>query len=216
MRVLMLRPEGSEIPKVESMEIINVEVMSPFCIDYGEPEFDKYDALAFTSRNAVRCFRHVDHLKHKRVFAVGPSTAEALKGFGVKVDYPKEFTTRKLAELIMNKKIKSVLAFRSRRATDSMEKVLCSRLSYREVRNYDVQINPMELERARRIISECGVDVIALTSYQIALLVRDYLKECIKVVSIGPETSRALTSARFIEAKTHTIEGIISTIRAIR
>ena len=74
-----------------------------------------YDAIVFTSKNAVKAFSEVQ-LKYKfkvpskLVYAVGHETAKFLKMLGFKAIYPARQNARALARLIrQNKDLKSVL-----------------------------------------------------------------------------------------------------------
>lgn len=213
MRVLFLRPKGSYVPQIEDAEVINIELFEPRCIKYEKPNYAEFDAVIFTSVNSIRCFEDHEEIRDKLIFTVGPSTAKYLSNYS-NVKYPNKYTTMSLAELVLNSGVKSAVAFRSKRANQTMREIL-KKIKYIEIYNYDLILNYFELEKARNFLQNCKVDIVVLTSSEIAKAVKDFLRKgCYTIISIGPVTSRVLADLgiSFEEAKTHDINGVLEII----
>ncbi|MEM0168652.1 MAG: uroporphyrinogen-III synthase, partial [Metallosphaera sp.] len=82
--------------------------------------------------------------------------------------------------------------------------------------NYDLVLNEAKVQDAKKILEECSVQMVVLTSSLIAKTVANFLRDCYKVISIGPMTSATLRSVKpelsFIESDISTIEGTIQEI----
>ncbi|TRM93498.1 uroporphyrinogen III synthase [Sulfolobus sp. A20-N-G8] len=226
MKVLFFRPEsdGEDTynfnTAINGIEIINIPLFKVECIQYNLPEdVEMFDALAFTSRNAVRCFKDVNLIKDLKVYAIGDETAISIKErFGICPIVPKKFTSMELAEKILRDGVRTLIAVRSKLANNDMRKTLENKIRYIEVYDYDLSTIYNNIELAGKLISNCEVDGIAITSSSIARVIAKYInKECMtKIFSIGPVTSRVLIEivgeAKIIESKTHSISGILETI----
>ena len=213
MKVLFLRPEGGEVESVEGVEVINVSVFRPECLKY-ELTRREVEAIAFTSTNGVRCLDTLP--KYRKVYAVGPSTAKAVRE-RLKVDplVPDEYTVKRLVDLILRDRTKQVTFFRSMLADDSDLDPLPRYADVEVVKNYTLILDNDKLMEAKELIEDCSVDYVAITSPSIARVIVPYLKDCVKVVSIGPSTSRELSkyNVKFLESKIHTVPGILSMIK---
>ncbi|BCU68288.1 hypothetical protein HS7_17250 [Sulfolobales archaeon HS-7] len=215
MKVLFLRPDPSfSYQGYNDITSVNLSIITPYCIPHEEP-IEMFDGVVFFSINAVKCFKGLEKIVSKKVFAIGETTATALKSNRIKAEYPEDFTSSSLARLLLLSDVKSVIAFRSMKANDILKKALTGKIRYREEYNYDVKLNEGELEKARKILRNCEVDVVVLTSEMIASLVKDSLSSCVKVVSIGPVTSRALGELSYIEAKRHDITGVDEVLKEL-
>ncbi len=216
MKVLFLRPEGSEVESQEGMNVINIHIFKPQCLEYVLPK-GEVEAVAFTSVNGVKCAKELPSFK--TVYAVGPLTAKVVKEkLGLEAEVPETYTIAKLVEKILNDGVKEVLFFRSLLAGEDDLKALYESAKVYVLRNYTLVLDEEGLNEARRIINECGVDYVAITSPSIAKAIAPYLKDCVKVISIGPSTSRELSkyNIKFLEAKTHTVAGILDLIKGMR
>lgn len=226
MKVLFLRPEGEEVKDVniKGLEIININLFNIKCKDYEHITLREYETLAFTSKNAVKCLRDedIDTIKslNKVVYAIGESTANEIKrkiDENLIVKYPDKFTSRDLAYLIVSNKVKSCISFRSALADSTMHDILSKYgVLYKEVHNYEPVINYDKLDYAVKLLIGCSVDVVVFTSSLAARLLKDSVPNCVKIVSIGPVTSKELRDYNFIEAERHDIIGIIEVLNKLR
>jgi uroporphyrinogen-III synthase len=214
MRILFLRPEGSNIPKVDFAEVINIPIFSPICIDY--PSLPLTEAYAFTSSNAVKCFHDFDKIKGKQIFSIGKSTAKELMAHEINSLYPPNYDSLDLADFIKSKGIKSLTAIRSKKASNDLKNSL-QNIEYHEIYDYDTIINKEELEKSKDYLENCKIDLVVLTSSEIAKAVASSLKNCYKIVSIGPMTTKTILSLRpdlkIFQSKIYDIEGVIDLIK---
>ncbi|QGA67835.1 uroporphyrinogen-III synthase [Sulfolobus sp. E11-6] len=226
MRVLFLRPDNEDVELNEKLmilqkngiEVLNIPIFKIKCIPYSIPNYD-YEALAFTSRNSVICFKEHYLLKNHKIYAIGEETSELLiKMYEINPITPGKFTSVELAKRILEDKISSVLGIRSKKASEDMRNLLTSKIKYDEIYVYDSEIIRDNVDRVLEILAKCEVDTIAFTSSLMARLIGPYIgRECkIIVYSIGPMTTETLkrvnNEVKIIESKTHSIKGIIETI----
>ncbi|BBD72510.1 hypothetical protein HS1genome_0899 [Sulfodiicoccus acidiphilus] len=216
MKVLWLRPEGREIPSIDGIEAISLPVIELRCLPYSASELSYFEAVAFTSVNAVRCFRDRSLLQGKRIYAVGPATAKELGMDSVRV--PSEYTTLAMVRTAVSDGVRSLIAFRSSTASDSLVRELAGKVNYVEVKNYTVVVLSEGVEAAKRVLASGEVDAVVLTSSTIASLVADSIPNGTAVISIGPETSKVLTSRglTFLEAKEHDVQGLRRVLEEMR
>lgn len=206
MKVLFLRPEGSFVPN--NPNFIHVEIVKPVCIPYSI-DLSNVDALGFTSINAVECFKDFNKIQGKKIFSVGIATSEALKkkGFDT-INIPEEYTVSSLVRMIKERSKNPVL-IRSLIAIDNSLNII-------QVADYKLEVKQDKLDEAKRIIENCETDFIVLTSSFIASLVRDFIKDCEKIISIGPSTTKALKGKKIIyEAKEHDMRGILNLLKEL-
>ena len=206
MKVLFLRPEGSFVPN--NPDFIHIEIVKPVCIPYNV-DFSNIDAIGFTSVNAVKCFKDFDKVLGKKIFSVGIATGEELKkrGFDT-INVPEEYTVSNLVKII-KERAKSPLLVRSLIAIDNT-------LGIAQVADYKLEVNQDRLNEAKRVIENCETDFIVLTSPFIASLVKDFIRDCEKIISIGPSTTKALKGKKIIyEAKEHDMKGILNLLKEL-
>lgn len=199
-------------------------------------ELNSYDWIIFTSPNGVtmffdsffKAFEDLRDIGGVRIVAVGPATAAKLKELHLKVDVMP-------AEYVSGKIVKALTSF------ESIEnlKILLMRA---EVANPEL---PRDLEAMGAIVDDVacyktvpetedvcgsaaslideGADWITFTSsstvenfharFNLPALTKKFPK--MKLASIGPETTKALTALGLkpsVEAKPHTIEGLVKAI----
>ncbi len=196
-------------------------------------ELNAYDWLVFTSANGVttffdyffRRFQDLRDLGGARIAAVGPSTAARLKELHLQVDLmPPEALGSKVAEAlakfesIENLKICLLRAEVAnpdlRQALEDRGAIVDDIAVYRTVADTD------DVNGAGARLLEAGADWITFTSgstvrhfherFNLPALLAKFRRT--KLASIGPETSkaiRALSLEPSIEAKTHTVEGLV-------
>ncbi|EZQ03802.1 uroporphyrinogen III synthase [Candidatus Acidianus copahuensis] len=211
MKVLFFRSEPVNISGLPSIEIINVPIFTPFCVDYSI-ELDNFESVAFTSKNAIRCCKDINRIKSMKVFSIGPATASELQKHGIESIIPDKFDSENLGKTIINYGVKSLVSFRSKKANDTLRNILSDKIKYEEIYNYDIILNEEMLKKAKEFL-DCNVDVVVLTSSEIARVTSPYLKKCYKIISIGPVTSSTLKKNRpdleIIDSKKYDLEGII-------
>jgi len=198
-------------------------------------EIKQYDWIIFTSPNGVRLF--FDGLcrlkKDARIFAaakvaaVGTETAGVLAEFGIKADFiPATFTTERLAaELIetYNLSSKKILLLRSQVASETLTKLLGQADAV--VTNVDVYTLEAEKNEAEKLIEQIKqnqIHYITFASpksveYFFAQIPVGLVEKCdAKIACIGPVTASALEKLAVkpdLTAKTHTIDGLLQTIK---
>jgi uroporphyrinogen III methyltransferase/synthase len=229
--VAQLQERGADVLEVPTIKIeppLNRSDLLEAMLGLGA-----YDWVVFTSPNGVNAFfkyffeafEDVRALGNLRIAAVGPATAARLKELHLRVDaMPEEYLTVKVAEAIS--------AFES---IDNI-RILLMRA---EVANPEL---PAELERLGAIVDdvacyrtvpetedltgsaarllESGADWITFTSsstvenfharFDLPALLKKF--PATKLVSIGPETSKAIRKLKLephLEAEKHNIEGIV-------
>jgi uroporphyrinogen-III synthase len=197
------------------IEVVHIPLFRVKCLEY-RVDLTPFEGVAFTSKNSVECFRDWDKVKNKKIFAIGKSTHELITSKGFFSVYPEKYDSAHLARLILQSGVKSVMAFRSRKATPCMRNILSGSIKYEEIYDYDVEPIEENLRKAERVLRNREVEVVAITSSEIAKMVASFLTNEIKVVSIGPMTSKTLSSLRpditFIESNEHDFEGIIKAL----
>jgi uroporphyrinogen III methyltransferase/synthase len=199
-------------------------------------ELNAYDWLVFTSPNGVtaffefffRVFEDMRDIGGVRIAAVGPATAAKLKELHLKVDLmPNEYTAAKVGdafakyESIENLKI---LLLRAEVANAELPKKLEEMGAIvDDVAVYKTIPETDDLNGAAAKMLEHGADWITFTSSSTVenFHARFNLPELltrfpqIKLASIGPETSKAITALKLnptLEAREHTIDGLVKAI----
>jgi uroporphyrinogen III methyltransferase/synthase len=203
-------------------------------------ELNSYDWLVFTSPNGVttffeyffRQFHDMRDIGGARIAAVGPATANKLKELHLQVDLmPDEALAANIAEAfsefesIDNLKI---CLLRAEVANPELPKALeALGAIVDDVAVYKTVPETEDLTGAGARLQESGADWITFTSsstveqfharFDLPALVNKFPK--MKLASIGPETSKALATLNLkptIEAKEHTIDGLVEAILASR
>ncbi|AWR97342.1 uroporphyrinogen-III synthase [Acidianus sulfidivorans JP7] len=219
MRILFLRPEGSKVPIIPGHEVINIPLFKPVCIEYDSKKIESYESIAFTSVNAIKCFKDFDKIQNKKILSIGKSTFAELRSKGITSIFPKDYDSINLAYLALHMKIKSLLAIRSKKASEDMKNILSDKMAYDEIYDYDLILNEENVNKAIDILN-CKVDVVVITSSEIAKTVAKFLKnECYKIVTIGPMTTKSLLQLRndiqIYQSRKYDIDGIVELISEI-
>jgi len=200
-------------------------------------ELNSYDWLVFTSPNGVnsffeyffRQFHDMRDLGGCRIAAIGPATAQRLKALHLQVDLmPDEALASSIGkafahyESIENLKICLLRAEVANRelpgALEEMGAIVDDVPCYRTVAETE------DINGAAAKFLESGANWITFTSASTVehFHARFDLPETLKrfpetkLASIGPETSKAIAALKLtptIEAKPHTIDGLIASLR---
>ncbi|MDB6065541.1 MAG: tetrapyrrole methylase [Pedosphaera sp.] len=229
-----LRELSAEVLEVPTIKIETTDKMA----DLGDAllELNSYDWIVFTSPNGVtmffetffKAFEDMRDIGGVRIAAVGPATAAKLKELHLKVDLmPEEYVTAKIAkafagyESIENLKI---LLLRAEVASPELPKELEGMGAIvDDVACYKTVPETEDQNGAAAKLVEGGADWITFTSsstvenfharFDLPALVKKFPK--IKLASIGPETTKALSAIGLkptVEAKIHTIEGLVKAL----
>jgi uroporphyrinogen III methyltransferase/synthase len=203
-------------------------------------ELNSYDWLVFTSPNGVttffeyffRQFHDMRDLGGARIAAVGPATANKLKELHLQVDLmPDEALAENIAEAfsefesIDNLKI---CLLRAEVANAELPKALeAMGAIVDDVACYKTVPETEDVTGTGARLQETGANWVTFTSgstveqfharFDLPALVKKFPN--MKLASIGPETSKALAGLNLkptIEAKEHTIDGLVEGILASR
>lgn len=201
-------------------------------------ELNSYDWLVFTSPNGVtkffeyffRQFHDMRDLGGARIAAVGPATANKLKELHLQVDLmPDEALASSIAdafkefESIENLKI---CLLRAEVANSELPKALEDLGAIvDDIACYKTVPETKDINGAAAKLLESGADWITFTSsstvehfhrrFDLPALLKKFPQ--IKTASIGPETSKAMVALGLkptVEAKDHSIEGLVDTLIA--
>ncbi len=195
-----------------------------------------YDWLVFTSPNGVSSFFDYFFKAHDdiraigicRIAAVGPATAAKLKEQHLRVDaMPEEYVAKKVAEAISKKdnvENLRVLILRAEVASPELPKQLEELGAIvDDVACYRTVPETEDLNGAAAKLVEEGADWVTFTSsstvenFHARFNLPELKKKfpCLKLLSIGPETSKAITALGLqpdVEAKPHNIDGMVGAL----
>jgi uroporphyrinogen III methyltransferase/synthase len=223
------------------LEIPTIKITAPdnhMLLAEALVELNAYDWLVFTSPNGVttffesffRAFEDLRDIGGVRIAAVGPATAAKLKELHLKVDLmPDEYVAVKIAgafakyESLDSLKI---LLLRAQVANPELPRALeALGAIVDDVPCYKTLPETEDLNGASAKLTEEGVDWITFTSsstvenfharFDLPKLLAKFPKT--KLASIGPETTKALAALDLkptIEAKPHTIDGLVRALEA--
>jgi uroporphyrinogen III methyltransferase/synthase len=216
-----------EIPTIKIQHPDNRSDVADALLGLGE-----YDWIVFTSPNGVahffdyflKAFEDIRALGNLRIAAVGPSTAEKIKEYHLRVDVmPEQYVASKIADALS--KFESVenvriLLMRAEKANPELPAEL-ERMGaiVDDVACYKTVPETDDANGAVTRLMEGGADWVTFTSsstvenfnarFDLIDLKRKFPE--VKFASIGPETSKALKALGFtpdLEASQHTIEGL--------
>lgn len=199
-------------------------------------ELNSYNWLVFTSPNGVTAFfdlffkrfQDLRDLGGARIAAIGPATAAKIKELHLQVDLmPEEAIGSKIAkafekfETIENLKM---CLLRAEVANADLPKALEELGAIvDDIAIYKTVAETEDLNGAAASLTEKGADWITFTSastvehfharFDLPKLLKQFPK--MKLLSIGPETSKAIRGLGLeptLEAKEHTIEGIVEVL----
>ena len=232
--VTRAREQASELRgRLEQLgaEVIELPAIALEPIAFLLPALDRYAWLVFTSANGVHAFfdqglagagLDARALAPARVAAIGPGTADALAGRGVRADLvPPRFVAESLLEAFPDPEQPGarVLVARAESARDVLPEGLAERGYEVDVlavyRTVPVAADAGHLERVRA----GDVDAITFTSSStvknFCAAVGPFTAAQPAVISIGPvtsETARALGLRVDTEADPHTIDGLVTAV----
>ena len=195
-----------------------------------------YDWLVFTSPNGVtsffdaffKSFHDLRDLGGCRIAAVGPATATKLKELHLQVDLmPDEYVSREIANAFQKEQTienLNILLLRAQVAQPELPQALMELGAIvDDVACYKTVPETEDVSGSAARFQEEGADWITFTSastvenfharFPLPSLVKQFPK--LRLASIGPETSKALSAlglSPHVEAKPHNIEGLIQAL----
>jgi uroporphyrinogen III methyltransferase / synthase len=207
MKVVVTRPRSQAGPLVERLEALGLEVVECPLIEIDPLDEPKhvdtsgYDWVIVTSPNGADLFAQRRRGNSARIAAVGPGTAETLRGLGIEPDLVPQVSTQEglLDEFpTPSGRVLFVGAEGSRR-------VLIDAL--------DADFVPLYRTRLLRPAPPEG-DLVVLASGSAA---RSFaaVGGTTPAVSIGPQTTRAARAAGLdvvAEAQTHDLDGLVEAV----
>jgi uroporphyrinogen III methyltransferase / synthase len=220
-----------EIPAIKIVPPDDKEPLADALLAFGE-----YDWIIFTSANGVTAFfdyflkgfGDIRALGHVHIAAVGPATAASIQALHLRVDViPKESLGVKIAEAIHhNESLENlkVLVVRAQVANPELPQALLELGAIvDDVAVYKTVAETEDPAGAAAEFLEQGADWVAFTSastvehfnarFDLPKVLRKFPN--LKLASIGPETSKAITALGLqpaVEAKQHHSEGLITAI----
>ncbi len=198
-------------------------------------QLKQYDWVIFTSANSVRlvfdCLRRLG--KDARVFssariaAIGPKTASTLAEYAIIAEFvPTVYTSAQLGKELIGAaglKDKSVLLFRSARATDELKEMLTAVGGDVEQSSvYTVEKQKSDCSALNEMLAAGRIDWVsfaspsAVESFFEQIGAAEVKRSETKIASIGPVTSsrlRQLGQSIDAEADEHTIDGLLDVIK---
>ncbi|TFE68959.1 uroporphyrinogen-III C-methyltransferase [Methylacidiphilum caldifontis] len=223
---------GAEVLEIPTIRIV------PQCLDENQIRLLKnigsfYDWILFTSPTGVELFfkeflkltGDIRQLKGVKIGAIGTSTARAISLYNLPVEViPEKFTSVDLARCFSLKRIKGLrfLLPRSALADEGILEFLTSLgASVDQWSLYDIQPETEDVRGDREKFKQTGAHWILFASassvkywYRLNLSCHD-TSLLPKIISIGPQTTRALKELNqevYIESKVHTIDGLVETL----
>jgi len=230
-----LAARGAEAVEYPAFEIRDLTDAPEFKQIMGE--IKNFDWVFFTSATGVGLFfEAISRLnRDSRIFAdakiacIGSETANALSDFGIKADFvPKVFTSDELAKSFIKKYkpvCKKVLLLRSALADSQLaEKLESAGAKIKAVAIYTAEKNKAGPSEIIERLKKDAIDWITFASgFAVECFFADFSAEDInketKIASIGPATSGTLKKFGItpaVEAKEHTIDGLIEAMEEVK
>lgn len=244
--VTRTREQASDVARqlgelgAEVLEIPTIKIAPP---DDRQPLVEslqglgEYNWLIFTSPNGVtaffdcflKAFDDIRALGNLRIAAVGPATAAKLAELHLRVDaMPSEYVAKKVGAAIADVESVENLRFLLARAQVANPE-LVRELEEKggivdDVAFYKTVPETEDVTGAAGRLLEQGADWVTFTSsstvenfharFDLPALVRKF--PALRLATIGPETTKALTALGLkpaVEARTHTIPGLIQALK---
>lgn len=222
---------GATVISIPMIEIQPPQSFQP--LDKALAKIQKYDWLVLTSVNGVHALRRrlekagiaPSALRHLRIAAIGPATAEAIESLGLKVEIvPKEYVAESVVQAVGGRVAgKQVLLVRAKVARDVIPQELQKAGADVDVVEAYQTVMPVNCPRNLQehlADGRLAADAITFTSSSTAKNFAAALPQGaspktilhgVEVVSIGPATSATLREIgipQVLEARTYTLEGV--------
>ena len=196
-------------------------------------EIKNFDWVFFTSPTGVKLFfKTINKLNRDfRIFAsakiacIGSETANALEDFGIKADFlPKVFTSDQLAKSFIKKYKpagKKILLLRSALADWALAEKL--RLAHAKIKQVSIYTAKKIKNNPKEMIKIDLDWIVFASSFAVECLFKDFkpkdMSKKVKIASIGPATTDTLKKFGIkptVEAKEHTIDGLIEAMEKVK
>ncbi len=225
---------SADVLEIPTIKIVPTDRM----VDLADAllELNSYDWIVFTSPNGVtmffdsffKAFEDMRDIGGVRIAAVGPATAAKLKELHLKVDaMPEEYVSAKIVKALINYESidnLKILLLRAQVASPELPKDLeALGAIVDDIACYQTVPETADVNGAAARLTEEGADWITFTSsstvenfharFDLPALLKKFPH--IKLASIGPETTKAITALGLkpnTEAKPHTIEGLVKAL----
>ncbi len=234
-RVLITRPRGQTADLIHRLELLGAVVFSLPAVEIKEPAdwgpvdralagLSSFQWVVFTSSNGVHAL--IGRLRHGgrdlralggvRLAAIGPATAEALRSYYLEPDLvPAVYRSEELAQALKDQVAgQRVLLARADRGRELLRQELTTVAEVEQVAVYS-QVDAVDPRSAVFDYLRRGeIDYVTLTSSNIArafLHALDEPNRCrvlngeVRLVTISPETSKAVAELGFPVAATATV-----------
>jgi uroporphyrinogen III methyltransferase/synthase len=246
-RILVTRPRHQAAGFVSRLEELGATVLVWPVVEIREPadwgpadralaNLSSYQWLVFTSANGVHAVvrrlrqlgRDLRALGGLRLAAIGPGTAEALRGYWLEPDVvPAEYRSEALAAALCEPvRGQRVLLARADRGRDVLREELAAVAEVEQVAVYS-QVDAAAVAEVLECLRRGEIDYITLTSSNIARGLVRVLDETgrgrivtgqVQLVSISPVTSAAVRELGLpvaAEATVYTMEGLVAALVAL-
>jgi uroporphyrinogen III methyltransferase/synthase len=244
-RVLVTRPRGQAGDLARALERLGAAVTSLPTVEIREPadwtEVDRalanlssYQWLVFTSVNGVHALisrlrqtgRDLRSLGNVKLAAIGPATAEALRGYHLEPDVvPPVFNSEGLAAALKDRVGgQRILLARADRGRELLRQELAKVATVDQIAVYSQVDAVGQDSEAIASLRRGEIDYVTLTSSNIARALNAALDDTcrarvadatVKLVTISPETSAAVKALGLpvaAEARTYTSEGLVQVL----
>jgi uroporphyrinogen III methyltransferase/synthase len=244
-RVLVTRPAGQDEAMLTNLEALGAEVFSQPTVVIGEPDdwrpaddaiaqLGEFHWLVFTSANGVTWFmrrmmqkaRDLRALGGMNLAAIGPATANALRGFHLEPDLvPESYRSEALAAALVPAAAgKNVLLARADRGRDVLREQLEKAARVEQVAVYSQKDVPAAEPSIKEMLAKSRIDFVTLTSSNIARSLRRMLGDDAnaalasgrtRIVTISPLTSATVRELGWpvaAEAAEYTADGVLAAL----
>jgi len=211
MRVIVTRPRTQAEPLAERLRELGHEVVVCPLIEIeplgdGPVEVESYDWVVVTSANGAGELARRREGTMPKLAAVGPGTAEALRGHGLEPELVSAVSTQEgLLEELPRPAGRVLVA-----AAEGARTLLADELGADVVPLYRTRLlRPAELPQGDLVVLASGSAARAFAALELD----------IPVVSIGPQTTIAAEAAGLevvAEAETHDLDGLVAAVRSAR
>ncbi|HKB36196.1 MAG TPA: uroporphyrinogen-III synthase, partial [Gemmataceae bacterium] len=243
--VLVTRPAQQSADLIHRLEELGAAVHALPAVMIGEPDdwgpvdevlaqLPDYQWLVFTSVNGVHAFVHrlrqtgrdLRALGRLRLAAIGPATAEALRGYHLDPDLvPEEYRSESLVSALAERVGgQRVLLARADRGRELLREELAKVARVDQVAVYSQRDAPAADEEILALLRTGAIDYILLTSSNIARSLARLIppdahtairEGRVRMVSISPVTSAAVRELGWsvaAEARVYTMDGVIEAL----
>lgn len=194
-------------------------------LDGPPPALDRYDLVCLTSANGVRLLferlaaqgRDARALAGRRVAAIGPGTAGALREHGVIADVvPERFVAEGLVEALADVPVRRALIARASEARSVLPEALASRgAEVDELALYETLAEPLTEQQLTAAERANYVTFTSSSTVRFFLEGGGKLGDGTRIVSIGPVTSATLREHGLephVEAARHDLDGLVQAL----